>query len=118
MFSRVIYTLAVIDVALVSTFFYELSRLSEEALRTSPHIDFNFWGDYLGWIIITIFLPVYLHYYRYDFENEFAKTFNINKRLHSKVAMIFFCYFLPAASLIAMLIRTSNWVLFNSGPGD
>ena len=116
MFSRVIYTLAVIDITLVSTFFYDLSKLSDEALRASPHIDFSFWVDYPGWIIITILLPVYLHYYRYDFENKFAKAFNLHKQLHSKFAMYFFCYFCPVAMLIVMLIRSSNWVFLNSGP--
>ena len=116
MFSRIVYSLALLDAALISAFFYRLSMLNDGALKASVYIDFSFWVDYLVWIIITVILPVYLHYFRYDFKNEFTKLFKASYTLHSKIAASFFCDLLPIVALTAMFFRVSNWLLFNTGP--
>lgn len=118
MLSWFVYTLAVIDFLLVSSFFYGLSTLSEQALQASPHIDISFWVDYTIWVIITIFIPAYLYYFRYDAEDVFANHFNINNKLHRKIIGAFFGKVLPVIGLITMFIRASSWMFFGSGPGD
>lgn len=117
MFSRMIYALAAIDAVLLSVFFYKLSRLSEEALGASPHIEFSLWVDYPVLIVLAVLLPSYLHYSRQKFRVESERVFRIGYELHSKIVTILFCDLVPFIILVTMLIRSAMWLAFNSGPG-
>jgi hypothetical protein len=117
MFSKIIYFLAVIDTILISVFFHKLSRLGEEALRKSPHIDFNFWVDYLVWIIITVLVPVYLHYAKHEVKSDIEKAFNLNNEMQLKIVTIIACDLLPLIILSAILFRVTKWLVLGTGPG-
>lgn len=116
-FSKLIFLLATINVVLLSTFFYGLSKLSEEALRASPHISFSFFVDYLIWLFLGILLFVYIHKNKYEFEYQFAQALQVEHESHKKIAGTLVCDVWPFVVSIGMLIRISYWIFFDSGPG-
>jgi len=54
-----------------SIFFYKLSLLSNQELRDSSYIDFNFWFDYLVWVSF-ILLATYLYFIKPYSEGEIS----------------------------------------------
>ena len=117
MISRIIYILAVIDVVLITVFFFRLSKSSEVSLSYSRHIEFSFFVDYMIWVFF-ILLSMFLHYSRYCFAAEFEKTFGASFKYLSRKAMILFCDVMPMLMLIIFLVRFSRWLVLETGPGN
>lgn len=116
-FSKLVYSLASINLLLISVFYYKLSDIDSIAYDTAIGNGFGFWIDYLIYIILTALLPAYLHHIRYDFKDRIAGDFQINNELHAKILMVVGCDVLPCVILFSMSFHTSNWVFLGSGPG-
>lgn len=116
--SRFIYTLAIIDFSLVSIFFYRISKLDEQALQATGYIAVSFWVDYIGWIILAILVPCYVHHGRYELKAEATKLYDIKHELHARIFMVVGGDFLPAMCMIVMFVHGLSWVFFGSGPNQ
>ena len=107
-FSRLIYLLTVINAVFSSIYFYELSKLSEAALRAHPHgsrNSFGLWGDYFVLLILLVLLPIYIHRNRHEFKYEMAEHFQLEKELHIKICGLLLCDALPLAISVVVLLR-------------
>ena len=102
--------LGIINTVLLTFFFYRLSGVTPELyLASVPYGGTSFWVDYLILIIIPTFMPVYLHYIRYEFQSDVEKNFNIHG-LQSKIVMILGCDVLPTLLLSGMLVGITRWL--------
>ena len=115
-FSKMIYGIASANIILVSVFFFRLSALSPEELKTNPHIDFGFWADYIFWIFLSA-ACAYLHRIREEFRIEIDRLFPSRDDLGPSVATIVFCDILPTVLLVTLFVRELTWVASSGGPG-
>jgi hypothetical protein len=97
LFSRIIYTLVVINATLWSTLYWKLSYLSDKEYMALNFAGYGFWRDYLIVIIILVFLPAWLHSQRY---NAHTGIVGMNP-LQEKSFVVILCYVLPFIGSLA-----------------